>query len=292
MLTVSGRINLIKEIGQRLGSSEWRLIDLTLRQFDLPCSETWDGSDRSGYVMVMIENAEEDNLLALGRHLGYVPESLHQEEDPGFWVNGYFRLFVSHLWEHRGFAGEIQSDLLKLGVTSFVAHSDIEPTQEWQNEIEAALATCDAMLVLLHPGFHQSEWTDQEIGYAMGRRLIIVAARYGTTPYGFIRKIQAMEGGQKSAAELSIELFDILRRHRDTRKRISAAVVEQFARSQSFSGAKENMILLEKLTYWDSSLSTKCRSALNSNGQIREAWDVPRRLEQFIERMENGIQSD
>ncbi len=292
ILTPSDRIHLIKEISHRLGTADWGLIDLTLRQFDLPWSDTWAGNERSGYVMAMIEGGGEDVLLALSRHLGYEFGSSRPQIEPSFWSRGYFRLFVSHIAEHRQFAGEIQSKLLTFGVSSFVAHNDIEPTQEWQDEIEAALATCDGMLVLLYPDFHQSDWTDQEIGYVMGRQLLIVAARFGTSPYGFIRKFQAMEGDHKTADDLAVELFEILRRHRQTRKRISEAVVECFKQSDSFLRAKENMALLEKLDYWDSSLSAHTRSALKSNGQIGGAWGVPECLEQFIERMEKGTLTD
>ena len=204
------------------------------------------------------------------------------------WRNGYFRLFISHLARKRRFAGEIQQELLKFGVSSFVAHKDIAPTKEWQNEIESALKTCDGMLALLHPGFHESDWTDQEIGYAMGRQLFIVTISFGIDPYGFIGRFQAMEGNHKSTKDLTTELFDILRQHQQTRERISKSVVEYFSQSNSFQCAKKNMELLERLDYWDPSLSTRVRSAANSNGQIRDAWGVPERLKEFIERMERS----
>ena len=31
-------------------------------------------------------------------------------------------------------------------------------------QIETVLATCDALVALLHDKFHASKWTDQEIG--------------------------------------------------------------------------------------------------------------------------------
>ena len=173
--------------------------------------------------------------------------------------------------------------MLTYGISSFVAHNDIDPTQEWQNEIELALKTCHGMLVLLHPKFHQSEWTDQEIGYAMARNLLVVPVRYGTDPYGFIGRFQAMEGAKKTCADLAGELFDILNRHTKTRKDISEAVVELFTHSDSFASARQNMTLLETLTYWNASLSEKVRSALKTNPQISENWTVPERLNSFLE---------
>ena len=291
-LTPSDRVRVISEIGRRLGSVEWSLVDLTLRQFGLPWREDWSG-DTQAYVLRMIEDGDDDVLLSLGRHLGYELASRPEVGQPTFWKSGYFRLFVSHLAEHRLFAAALQDKLLRLGVSSFVAHNDIEPTREWQDEIEAALATCDGMLVLLHPGFHESKWTDQEIGYAMGRQVLIVAARFGTDPYGFIGRFQGMNGNGKTDRTLARELFDILRQHETTRARTAEAVGALFCQSDSFAEAKDNMKLLEETTHWSASLSDRVRSASTSNRQISDAvWQwapeitVPQRLEAFLARGE------
>lgn len=162
---------------------------------------------------------------------------------PSFWEDGHFRLFISHLREHRLFAGQIEAELRDFGISSFIAHKDIEPTQVWQNEIESALATCDAMLALLHPDFHRSNWTDQEIGYGMGRRLLIVAVDLGTTPYGFIGKFQAITGIGGNPTRLAQRLSEILRQHPQTQRRVAEAAVYYFAESSSFDEAKRRMSL-------------------------------------------------
>lgn len=293
-LTPSDRVRIISEIGRRLGTSEWTLIDLTLGQFGLP-TLNWSGSDRQAYVMRRIEDGDDDVLLSLGRHLGYEFTAPPSRTEPAFWRSGYFRLFISHLAKHRRLAAEVQDRLLSFGVSSFVAHNDIEPTREWQDEIEAALATCDGMLALLHPRFHESKWADQEIGYAMGRRVLIVTARLGTDPYGFIGKFQSMNGTGKNAVALAEELFDILREHAMTRARIAEAVAALFCQSNSFAEARNNMKLLEQTSYWSASLSDRVRSASESNRQISDAvWRrnpevmVPQRLVEFLARVETS----
>jgi len=52
-LTPSERIQLITEIATRLSDAEWHLIDLTLRQFGLPWSDTWTNTDKSAYLVSM-----------------------------------------------------------------------------------------------------------------------------------------------------------------------------------------------------------------------------------------------
>lgn len=142
-LNTSSRITLIEEISRRLSTSEWALIDLALAQFGLPTSEIWNG-DRSSYIMKMIQGAENAVLVDLGRHLGYEATSLRPQFTPKFWEKNCFRLFVSHLSEWKQYAAELQKELLAFGVSCFVAHTDIEPTKEWLDEIETALGGCRA----------------------------------------------------------------------------------------------------------------------------------------------------
>lgn len=283
-LTRSSRITLISEIARRLGTEEWTLIDLALDQFDFPTTDEWEG-EKSEYVVEMIKSGEDDVLVDLGRHVGYEASSSRPQLEPKFWRKGCFRLFVSHLSDHAEYAGELQKEFFRFGVSCFVAHEDIEPTKEWLGEIETALATCDAMLGLVSPGFHASEWTDQELGYAMGRQLLVATASFGTDPRGFVGKFQALKAGRKSAKVLAGELYRVLRDHRQTRERISKAVVECFRRSNSFDRAKKNMALIEELSYWDPSLSADARSAVQSNRQIGEAFGVRQRLETFSAKM-------
>jgi hypothetical protein len=169
-LSPSQRIVLIKEIAARLAAEDWPLIDVTLKQFSLPWSNEWQGT-REAYVFHMVGEAPDQALIDLAQHVGFhFEEARTPRIEPPFWRKGMLRLFVAHLAVHRDFAAELQEALLEFGVSCFVAHNDIEPTQEWQTQIETALATCDALVALLHQDFHVSNWTDQEIGFAIGAR--------------------------------------------------------------------------------------------------------------------------
>ena len=144
-LTPSERVDLISDIADRLSDNSWTIIDMTLRQFNLPTFDAWQGNNRHAYVIAMVEDGSDQTLLELGSHLGCELESsLPPDAIPSFWGDGHFRLFISHLWEYRLFAGQIEAELRDFGISSFIAHKDIEPTQVWQSEIESALATCDA----------------------------------------------------------------------------------------------------------------------------------------------------
>ena len=282
-LTPSNRVRLISEIAKRLSRSDWERIDLTLGEFGFP-KPILNGSYTKEELVIKTvrQGADDEATVDLGQHLGYQIDLSPAEDEPAFWQSGYLRLFLSHVAERRKLAGEIKRHLLEFGVSTFVAHSDIEPTSEWQDEIESALATCDGLLALLHPEFHGSNWTDQEVGYAMGRRLPILTITFGTTPYGLIGRYQAINGAKKTPESLAQALLEILRTHPDTRRMISEAAVECFAQAKSFAQAKTRMGHLEQLDYWDSSLSKRALAALQTNDQLERAFGVPERLERLI----------
>jgi len=282
-LTPSERVTLIREIGQRLANEEWPLIDVTLRQFALPWSDDFRG-DRDAYVLQMIENGPDDILVELARHVGFSFQAAPPRVEPPFWRPGMLKLFLTHLAAHRKFAADLQEALWGYGISTFVAHNDIEPTQEWQTEIETALSTCDALVALLHPNFDESNWTDQEIGFAMGRGVPVFSVRFGQDPYGFIGRFQAFEGGAKSAPTLARELFDADRRNKQTRVAMAESLVVLFEQSNTFASAKERLGYLEELETWSPSFSARVKGAERSNSQIADAWGVRDRIAALIKK--------
>jgi len=108
------------------------------------------------------------------------------------WPEEGFRLFLSHKSEAKKETAKLKERLSMYGIACFVAHEDIHPTTQWQDEIENALATMDGLVALMTDQFHDSQWTDQEIGYAFARDVPIIAVRLGRDPYGFIGKFQAL----------------------------------------------------------------------------------------------------
>lgn len=282
-LTPSERVLLIREIAKRLGGEDWPLIDVTLKQFSLPWSDEWRG-ERDAYVLAMIQDGEDRVLLDLARHVGFHPTTEPPGMDPPFWRAGMLRLFLAHLASHRDLAAELQGALRWYGISAFVAHNDIEPTAEWQTEIETALATCHALVALLHPTFHESNWTDQEIGFAMGRGVPVFSVRFGLDPYGFIGRFQAFGGTNKPAKVIARELFDAYRANKQTEGIMAEALVLLFEESSDFASAKDRIGHLEELKVWKTAFSSRLLAAEKRNSQISAAWGVPERITALVEK--------
>jgi hypothetical protein len=123
------------------------------------------------------------------------------------WDKERYRVFLSHKSEVKKETALLKEKLKVFGVSSFVAHEDIIPTKEWQNEIENALLTMEAFVVLLTENYHDSDWTDQEVGYALARGVPVISVKLGKDPYGFIGKFQALSCIWEKAALEIVKIF-------------------------------------------------------------------------------------
>jgi hypothetical protein len=281
-LTRSKRISLMTEASSRLEAEPWAIIDLTLKQFDLPIKAQWDGS-ASSYILEMISTISDGVLVELAEHLGLAVDSKAATSlDPAFWQKGMLRLFISHLATHKAWAAQLKESLLDFGISAFVAHNDIKPTLEWQNQIETALATCDALVALLHEKFHESQWTDQEIGFVMGRGMPAFAVRLGETPYGFIGRFQAFNGKHLEPPELAEELFNAYRTNKQTKDKMAEVIIRLFENSSSFAEAKTRIVYVEQLDIWRPSFSVRIDAAVTNNGQVEGSWGVPERVKKLV----------
>lgn len=210
------------------------------------------------------------------------------------WTPECFRLFVSHASAHKDVAAALKMSLSLYNVSSFVAHNDIEPTREWQDEIEEALRTMDAMAALLTPDFHPSNWTDQEVGFAMGRGVLIVSLRYGQDPYGFIGKFQGYAISGKSYENIARDLVTILCKNDTTCGRMAEVLALRLEQAGTWVSAKRTMTLLEQCTRLDADILERIQKAEADNSQVGEAWGVPERIGALVEKFkqQETVQAD
>lgn len=190
------------------------------------------------------------------------------------WEADFVRLFLSHVSSYKTVATKLRTELLKFQISAFVAHKDIEPSKEWQNEIEAALKTADGLVALMTPDFHKSKWTDQEIGIAIGQNKLIIPILLGNPLYGFISRYQALSGKNRSVKWLANQILKALLTARTTRRKMARLLVVKFAKSESFFEARDNLNLIEKIQYWDYELLDQVKKAVKQNDQISPAFRV------------------
>jgi len=203
------------------------------------------------------------------------------------WTKGYLRAFLSHKAEHKKQAAELKIFLTGLGISAFVAHEDIEPTKEWQDEIELALSTQDVCVALLTEEFSNSKWTDQEIGIAIGRGVPIVSVRLGQDPYGFIGKFQAVTGAGKKSEEIAGELVQTFLGNERLYHRMTSALILSLEKTRSYVTANRLMEIIKTLPSLSPDLIKRLENAPEQNSNVKRAYKVQNALLSVISRLKN-----
>ena len=203
------------------------------------------------------------------------------------WGDGSVRAFISHTHKRRAIASELKECLGKLGISSFVAHMDITPTKKWLREMQAALFSMDLLVAILSKGFKSSDWTDQEVGVAVGRQVPTISIKRKVDPYGFLSEDQAIPGSN-SPREWAETIFEFAAN--DTRLR--EMTVDAFIlATENALNFKTTDYLFEDLFPHIESLTdsqvVRLVDAFNENSQVHGAFlynrrvDVPRLMKRL-----------
>ena len=265
----------LDDIGREICGDANRLVNFQNEYFDEVFFELEDDSSLASW--------RENSGVLIHSSPGMIVTS--EDELHRLWIPGYIRLFLSHKSEYKIQSSQLKDALEFYGVSCFVAHEDIEPTKKWQDEIERALFSMDALLALMTDKFSDSRWTDQEIGVAIGRQIPVIPVRLGMDPYGFIGKYQALSGSEKHAKILAKEVYELLWTKAALVSRLTEGLVSRFEESESFNQANELVKYIDKLKNATPELINRLEKALEKNGQVRNAYDVQANLPRILKRL-------
>lgn len=176
-----------------------------------------------------------------------------------------FNIFLSHLAKSKNETSMLKYQLEKFGICAFVAHEDIEPGLEWQQEIKKALWTMDGLIAVMTVEFHNSPWTDQEIGFALCRDLPIISVDLGCTPKGFINSRQALKCNWGDAP------IKIISHLIDKQKMINSYITK-VKNCSSFDEGNELALVLPIIKVLNDLQVKKLVNAFNRNHQLKGSY--------------------
>ena len=179
-----------------------------------------------------------------------------------FWNEAQFKLFLSHLSSNKLRMSAVKAELAPWGICAFIAHEDIEPSREWMDEVEAGLQTMEVLAAVVEPGFKESDWCAQEVGYALGRKIDIIPLRAGLDPFGFFGKYQGIQIKGKYPKDVAIEIVHLLLKKPKHRDRLLQCM------SKAFSGLqpKQKTDAFELLDSWSVMTDLQLKSLLEASG--------------------------
>lgn len=247
------KIEIIDMIGRELQERmKFNEIDAYFESYGIPTDHQPSYNSKYVYVKEVLPKVKNEIILDIAKELNIQHNAVSNtriinENEATFWKAGHFKLFLSHLATFKKTIGILKTELEKYGISSFVAHEDIEPTKQWQDEIEKGLFSMDAMCAILMPGFKESNWTDQEVGVAIGRNVLIIPIRKNLDPYGFIGKYQGFQTNGKNIGEVAEGIFKIIATNEKTKTKYINNLVELILLSNSADQGIERIKALEKI---------------------------------------------
>lgn len=185
------------------------------------------------------------------------------------------QLFASHLHEQAGLVRDVAEQLDRSGVGLFVAHVDIEPGDDWHRTIELNLSTCDGGVAFLRPGFIESRWCDQEVGWLLGRPVPVLGIRFSQDPYGPLGRVQAIAGDGRSVAALASAILAWVAAQPQLSRQLVASTVEAMGASGSFSHSDELWARIRSSDDLTRNEVGKIATALRDNNQLRGESRLP-----------------
>lgn len=205
------------------------------------------------------------------------------------WKPGHVRLFISHRDIHKRTANELAEALDGLGICCFIAHDTIQATKEWRKEILNGLETMEAMLIFLTNDLHDSPYTNQEIGFALGRHVPIISLKLESKdPQGFIAHEQALRGTLENPANSAAKIYKLIGERLGSKERMQTALISSFISSPGFSETRDRFdkmkVAVERLSKEEVELIIE---GFRNNSQLHNAIYITNkycRLTNFLQK--------
>lgn len=190
--------------------------------------------------------------------------------------------FLSYSHKDRRLAGLTKECLDSYGFDTFLAHEDLQPSEEWQRTILKRLKNCIVFLPLLTDAFTKSPWTDQETGLAVGLKKIIVPLKVTRNPYGFIGKYQAQLLDRETVDRACWRVVKQLASRSKLASGIKDGTIQMFGESNSFNKAAENARKLKILEPFSNEQLNEIVRVSSRNSQIYLGFAARRYVRDLI----------
>ena len=184
------------------------------------------------------------------------------------------KIFISYSQKDKEIAGELKKYFESYDVVEcFVAHDDISPGTQWEQEILRNLQSSDYFMLLHTKNLEESYWCQQEAGFALAIGMDIISLipdAGGTDPVGFYAKFQGFK----------IKLSNL-------RGSVKEWLLKQGIIQIEKSDELEKMMIIFKASnsYFESGINTKSLFKLEgqfTNGDIIHIMEIALKNEQIL----------
>ena len=191
--------------------------------------------------------------------------------------------FLSYSHKNRKLARRLKEGLAEFGIEAFLAHDDIRVSEHWRRVILKKLRDCEIFIPILTDAFVESEWTDQEAGFALARGKRVVPLKVDVGPYGFIGIFQALRLNQKMPTETCWMVMESLKDHDTLGLKVREDVIGVFLQSSMFEEASKNLTKLMRFRPFSADQLARIIKGSSRNQNIYGCHRAQPRMESLLE---------
>ncbi|MCF8298568.1 MAG: toll/interleukin-1 receptor domain-containing protein [Saprospiraceae bacterium] len=174
-----------------------------------------------------------------------------------------YKIFLSHKAAFKKEASTLKEQLENYGISCFVAHEDVKPTKKWIVKIEEALRSMNLLIALIADDFYDSDWTQQEIGFALGRGIKVYAIKLSKEKSrGFQNQFQDITANWSNSGTKILETM------KDVNPEWNDIITNALQFSKNFDQSNEIFPYFKKLTKINEQQLNNIIEAFNNNDQI------------------------
>ncbi len=199
------------------------------------------------------------------------------------------KLFLSYSHKNRKLAHRLREALEQFGFSVFLAHDDIQVSKRWRKEILKNLKACAVFVPILTKEFIESDWTDQETGYALSQGARIVPVKVGIDPYGFIGEFQATTLKKGALAETCWKIMASLSNDDRLADDAREGAIDAFLRSGTFVDAQFNLPRLVKLGPFSQAQLAKLIEGSSRNQNIHGCYKARPLMQELLDQSRGRV---
>ncbi len=159
-------------------------------------------------------------------------------------------VFLSYSNKDKKIAADIKQGLERFGLSVFMAHDDIDWSEDWRDTVYKNLQECHVFIALLTENFRQSVMANQEAGFAIAEDKIMASLiaddAIDIRDFGFLEEKQAKRFSAEKANEIYIAILDKINKDDELRDTMQKSLVVVYRKETSPEGVGFIYDLLKK----------------------------------------------
>ena len=140
----------------------------------------------------------------------------------------------------------------------------------------------DALTAILMESFKESNWCDQEIGFAVGKDVLIIPIKKELNPYGFIGKYQAIQGNNTTVQEVAKKVFNTIVKNPKTRNKMLTCLTNLISNSTHIETALKQLEILSEISDLPHELLEQMAKQIENNNVLIHSSDFINKLDVFF----------